>query len=100
MLSLRESIRRRTSANEGRIYGGRYFGFLREYRETPRGEKEVVVITKTVGHALEEFDLVVHAFEHAGVQRPLTVHQDAGHVPPEPAGEALPKAGMRLLIAR
>ena len=40
-------------------------------------EKEVGVVSEAVGHALEHLDLVVDAFEEAGVQGEAAVREDA-----------------------
>ena len=53
----------------------------------PDFEEEVVVIAETVGHALDDLDLVVEAFEQAGVERPTAVGEDAAEVFPELLGE-------------
>ncbi|MBI4421043.1 MAG: transposase [Gemmatimonadetes bacterium] len=50
-------------------------------------EEEVGVVPEAVGHALDHFDFVVHALEHPGVERILTVRQDAGELHLEAAGE-------------
>ena len=43
-------------------------------------EEEVFVITEAVGHPLDDFDLVVDALEHAGVQRIAAVRQQPWQV--------------------
>jgi transposase len=43
-------------------------------------EEEVGVVAVAVGHALEDFDLVVDAFDEAGVEGIPTVTDDPGHV--------------------
>ena len=35
------------------------------------------MVPEPVGHSLDDFDLVIDAFEDAGVQRPIAVIQDA-----------------------
>ncbi len=50
-------------------------------------EEEVAVIAEPVGHALEYFDLVVHALEHACVERILAVGEDPREFHFEPARE-------------
>src|SRR6185437_10378577 len=50
-------------------------------------EEKVRVVAKAVGHPLEHLDLVIHAFEDAGVQGIATVRQDAGELGFEMAGE-------------
>jgi len=52
-------------------------------------EEEVFVVSEAVGHSLDDFDLVVDAFQEAGVERPAAVGQDAGEVFLEPPGELL-----------
>lgn len=51
-------------------------------------EEEVGVVAVAVGHALQDLDLVVHALQHARVQRPAAVGEDAGQVGFEPLREA------------
>ena len=40
-------------------------------------EEEVVLITVSIGHSLDHFDLVVHALQRARMQRVLAVSQDS-----------------------
>lgn len=47
---------------------------------SPDFEEEVLVITEAVGHPLDDFDLVVDALEHAGVQRITAVRQEPRQV--------------------
>src|ERR1051325_3729153 len=54
-------------------------------------EEEVRVITKAVGHALDDLNLVVNAFEQARVKWPPGVGDDTVRV----AGEALGERGER-----
>lgn len=56
-------------------------------------EKEVGVVAEAVGHALDDLDLVVGAFEQAGVERPGGVGQDARQVRLEAAGEGRQRLG-------
>jgi len=41
-------------------------------------EEEVGVIAVAVGHAFDDFDLVIDSFQEAGVKGELAVSQDAG----------------------
>ena len=43
-------------------------------------EKEVVVISEAVGHALDDFNLVVDAFDEAGPDGVCAVGQNAGDI--------------------
>ena len=52
-------------------------------------EEEVFVVAESVGHAFDDLDLVVDAFQQAGMERPAAVRQDTGKVLLEPSGEAL-----------
>ena len=50
-------------------------------------EEEVFVVAESVGHSLDDFDLVVEAFEQAGVEGPGGVGDDAGEIGFEFPGE-------------
>jgi len=50
-------------------------------------EDEVVVVAEAIGHALDDLDLVVHAFETPGVDRISAVIDDALGMPTEVPGE-------------
>src|SRR6266542_3683884 len=50
-------------------------------------EKEVRVVAKAVGHALEDLDLVVDAFKDAGVQRKPAMSEHPGQLPAQPPRE-------------
>ena len=52
-------------------------------------EEEVRVIAIAIGHALQDFDLVVAAFEDAGGEREAAVIEDAVEVPVEHEDKAL-----------
>ena len=44
---------------------------------SPNFEEEVFVVAESIGHSLDDLDLVVDAFELACVERPLGVGDDA-----------------------
>src|SRR5689334_9193893 len=95
--------------------GARAEGYLRRTTKTlgssgnsgKRGadfQEEVRVVAEAVGHALEDFDLVVHPFEDARVERESAVREDAGSIrfelpregdqrgDPTPHGPRVPRA--------
>jgi len=47
---------------------------------SPDIEKEALVITEPVGYPVDDFDLVVDALEHTGVQRIAAVRQQSRQV--------------------
>ena len=52
-------------------------------------QEEVLVVAVSVGHAFEDFDFVVDAFEQAGVQGPAAVGENAVEAVFEIASEFL-----------
>lgn len=51
-------------------------------------EEEVFMIPEAVGHAFDDLDLVVDAFEQAGMQRVAAMSYDARQVRFQTLGEA------------
>src|SRR6185312_16444041 len=60
--------------------------------------EEVIAVAVTVGHALDDLDLVVDAFELSGMHRPAHPADDAAPVAAEAAGK-LDQWGGRLCCA-
>ncbi len=51
-------------------------------------EADVFVVSESVGHALDDLDLVVDALEQARVERPAAIGEDAGEIGLETIGES------------
>lgn len=62
----------------------RYFCHVRAFMQSGADfEEEIVVVSKAVGHAFDHLDLVVVAFQQAGVQWVATEREDALEIPPQ-----------------
>src|SRR6188472_4046596 len=71
-----------------RFTGALFFGSSpNSGKGRPDFEKEVRLVAKAVGHALDHFDLVVDALDQVGTQRPTAMGKDAGKVAFESLGE-------------
>src|SRR5262249_38238940 len=51
-------------------------------------EEEVGVVTKAVGHAFDDLDLVVDPLDQIGAERIAAMGEDAGQVGPQREGES------------
>ena len=66
-----------------------FFGSPSSGERGPDFEEEVRVIAKTVGHSVDDLDLLADAFDQVGSQQPAAVREDSAQVEFEPPGETL-----------